>query len=319
MNAPPASPEPSASRRNILLLCAGIALTLVGFFCFKEKFGFTKTASTLGWLRDAWNDENKSYEHGWLVAGVMCFFIYKAWPRLREDARAGSNTGLWWVLLGLACWIMGYRAIQPRLAVLAVPALLMGWAHYTMGWRAARHLFFPLSMFIFMIPVPGFDQMTNGLAIISTKLASTFGNLVGIETVASGTQLIERNNAGGELRVDDGCSGIRSFMALMLIAYSYAIVVHKKWSERIFIWVVTLPIAIVANGLRILTILIIAQVHRSFALGAWHNYSGFFSFGAALALLIFVSFLMRQGLRALRPKVKVTRIGNGPSDPPSQP
>ena len=309
MNDPQASLPPDSSRRTVYILCGTIALTLIGFFCLVPKFAVGNIASTLRWLVESWNDENKSYEHGWLVAAVMCWFTYKAWPAIKAEPVRNGAAGLAWIALGVFFWLGGFRAIQPRAAVLALPALIMGTVHFTLGWKAARHLFFPLSMFIFMIPVPGIEQMTNGMAVTSTKLASMFGNMVGIETIASGTTLVEPNKAGGQLIVDMGCSGIRSFMALMLISYAYAIVVHKKWTERIIIWALTLPIAIVANGVRITSILVVAQINRPFATGTWHNYSGFFSFGAALALLMLLSFVMRQGLRALRPKVTVTRIG----------
>jgi exosortase len=315
MNAPPATPAPASSRRTIYILCGTIALTLIGFFGFLEKYGQTNTASTIQWLIESWNHENKSYEHGWLVAIVMCFFIFKAWEPISKEPHKGSLAGLGWVALGIFFWLGAYRTIQARAAVLALPCFIMGGAQYVLGWKAARHLIFPLFMFVFMIPAPGIDQMTNGMAVTSTKIASGLGSLIGIETVASGTQLVEINNAGGQLQVDDGCSGIRSFMALMLISYAYAFVVHKKWSERLVIWALTLPIAIVANGVRITSILIMAQVNRKFATGLWHDYSGFFSFAAALALLMLLSFIMRKGLKALRPKVTVTRVGTEQTTP----
>ncbi len=315
------SSVPESGRGALYLLCGTIALTLIGFFCLVPKFAWDNKVSTLRWLIDSWNIENLSYEHGWLVAGVMCWFAWKAWPSIKAEQWKCGPSGCGWIALGVFFWVGGFRAIQPRAAVLALPALIMGIAHFTMGWKAARHLFFPLSMFIFMIPVPGIEQMTNGMAITSSKIASVLGNLIGIETVASGTTLIEPNRAGGELIVDMGCSGIRSFMALMLISYAYAMVVHKKWTERLVIWALTLPIAMVANGVRITSILIVAQMNRDFATGTWHNYSGFFSFGAALALLMLLSFIMRQGLRALRPKVSVTRVGgdNNNNTAPSAP
>ena len=41
--------------------------------------------------------------------------------------------------------------------------------------------------------------------------------------------------------------------------------------------------------------------------------------GAALALLMLLSFIMRKGFRALRPKVKVTRIGEPAAATPPTP
>ena len=87
------------------------------------------------------------------------------------------------------------------------------------------------------------------------------------------------------------------------------IISNRSWLERIVIFAAAIPIAIVANGVRITSILIVAQVNHKFAAETWHNYSGFFSFAAALALLMLLSFVMRKGFRALKPKVKVTRVG----------
>jgi exosortase len=192
----------------------------------------------------------------------------------------------------------------------------MGCVHFAAGWKVARHLIFPLSLTAFMIPVPGIEQMTNGLAGVSCKIAHKIGLLLGIETIQSGN--IISSPKWGEFKVDDGCSGIRSLVALMLISYAYAMAVHKKWTERFIIFVTALPIAIVANGVRITSILIVANVNHTFASETWHSYSGFFSFGAAFGLLMLLSLVMRKGFRALRPKATVTRVGGPPSDHSSQ-
>jgi exosortase len=314
MNSLPSEPQP-ASRRLLWILCGGIALTLIGFFCFLPSFGFVKVPTTQ-WLWDTWNDENKFHEHGWIVVMVMGWFIYKAWEPMRKEPVRGSANGLWWLALGVFLWVAAFRTIQPRAAVLSLPCLVLGGVHYTCGWKVARHLMFPLSLTAFMIPVPGIEQMTNGLAIISTKIAHKIGLLIGIETIQKGT-IIEAVNANwGEFKVDDKCSGIRSLVALMLISYAYAMVVHKKWLERIVIFAAALPIAIVANGVRITSILIVANINHKFAAETWHNYSGFFSFGAAFGLLMLLSFVMRKGFRALRPQSTITRVG-GPEQSPS--
>ncbi len=315
MNSLPSESQP-ASRRMLWILCGGIALTLIGFFCLLPSFGFVKV-STVQWLWEAWNDENKFHEHGWIVVLVMGWFLYKAWKPMQSEPVEGSLNGLWWLALGIFLWVGGFRAIQARAAVLALPCLVLGGVHYVCGWKVARHLMFPLSLTVFMIPVPGIEQMTNSLAMVSTKLAHKFGLVIGIETIQSGTKIQAVDAAWGEFQVDDGCSGIRSLVALMLISYAYAMVVHRKWMERFIIFAAALPIAIVANGVRITSILIVANIDPKFAAETWHNYSGFFSFGAAFGLLMLLSFVMRKGIRALRPQTTVTRIGGTEQQPSS--
>ena len=318
MYSPGSPPEPQdRSRLMRTILCVSISLTLLLFYSLVPKFAVGNATPTLKWLVDSWNAENTNYELGWIVVLVMGWFIYKAWKPMRAEPVKGSLLGLWWVALGIFLWVGSFRAIQARAAVLSLPCFAMGCVHFVWGWKVARHLMFPLSLFAFMIPVPGLEQATNGLAIICTKIANKMGLLIGIESIQSGTKLMDPEGKWGEWMVNEGCSGIRSLVALMLISYAYAMVVHKKWWERFVIFAAAVPIAIVANGVRITTILIVAQVNHNFAANTWHNYSGFFSFGAALALLMLLSFIMRKGFRALRPKVKVTRIGEPAATPPT--
>jgi exosortase len=308
MNSPASPPgQQDRSRRVLYILCATVLLTFVGFYAFVPKFSVDNVNPTLQWLLESWNWENQYYEHGWIVVAVMGWFLYKAWAPMRAEPVRGSNHGLWWVALGIFFWVGGFRAIQARAAVVSLPCFIIGGVHFVCGWKVARHLMFPLSLFAFMVPLPGLEQATNSLAITATKMAHKFGLLIGIETVQSGTVL--QDASGGSFKVNDGCSGLRSLVALMLISYAYAMVVHKRWRERIVIFATALPIAMVANGVRITSILIVAQISHTVATETWHNYSGFFSFGAALALLMLLSFIMRQGFRALKPKVKITRVG----------
>ena len=311
MDSPAPQNSPPAQNRLFWVLAGTIAATLLFFFAVLPRFGFVKV-STVHWLWTTWNDENKFHEHGWIVAVVMAWFTYKAWKPMSQETVKGSNAGLGWLFLGVLLWVGGVRTVEGRVAVLSIPFVIFGSVYYAAGWKVARHLIFPLSLTGFMIPVPGIEQMTHGLAIISSKLAHQFGSLLGIETVLSGTKIRAVHGEWGEFQVDDGCSGIRSLVALMLISYAYAIVVDKIWRERIIILAAALPIAVVANGVRITTILIVANINHTFASETWHNYSGFFSFAAAFGLLMLLSLIMRKGLRALRPKAKVIQVGQLP-------
>lgn len=265
MNSPAPLPGlQNGSRRVLYILCATVALTLVGFYAFVPKFSASNVNSTLVWLYEAWNSENQYYEHAWIVVAVMGWFLYKSWAPMRKEPVRGSNAGLWWVALGIFFWVGGFRAIQARAAVLGLPCFIMGGVHFVCGWKVARHLMFPLSLFAFVVPLPGLEQATNSLAITATKMAHKFGLLIGIETTQFGTNL--QDASGGSFKVNEGCSGLRSLVALMLISYAYAMVVHKKWWERIVIFAAALPIAMVANGVRITTILIVAQINHTLSL-----------------------------------------------------
>lgn len=311
-----ANQSKSAAFWPVTVLSAGLAATLFYFYFWMGRFGPSAEESAFQWLRSTWTKEN-NYEHGWLVVGVAAWLVWRALPGFRKAPAGSSRWGLGIVFLGLVMFIAGCRTIQSRVVVASVPVLILGGLIYAQGWQRARHMVFPLSMFAFVIPVPGFQQMTTGLQIIATKLAHHASSVFGISTVLAGNKVYDPTGNWGSWEIDEGCSGIRSLVALMLITYVYGMIVHKKWSERFLIFAACIPVAIIANAVRVTSILVVAKANLQFAKSTWHDYSGFLSFGAALGLLMLLSAVMRQGMRALRPRVTVTKIeGSSPSANP---
>lgn len=299
----------------VIALWVSLALTFTGFFIMLPRFGATGLETAFAWLISNWSKEN-NYEHGWLVVGVAGWLVWRALPGFRA-ARFQDNSvlGLSMVTFGVLIFLAGCRTIQPRVVVASAPVLILGGLVYVQGWARARHMVFPLSMFAFVIPMPGFQQATTGLQLIATKMAHYAAMPFGIETVLAGNKVYDPKGNWGSWEIDEGCSGIRSLVALMLVTYIYGMIVHKKWSERFIIFAACIPVAIVANAVRVTSILVVAKRNLEFAKSTWHDYSGFLSFGAALSLLMLLSAVMRQGLRVLKPKVKVTKI-SGSSTPP---
>lgn len=302
-----AEPPPRGSVAAWILWAAAGGVLLY-FFGILERFGPGQGQSALEWLRSTWNDENSNYTHAWLVAVLMGWLFWRAAPRVKGEPLAPGITGLLWLLGGVLLYIAAVRVRQDRVAIVSLGMLLLGMFHFALGWRKTRHLLFPLSMLAFMVPVPNLEQMTTGLTIIATRMAHHAGNLIGLPTIMSGNHLIDPGGAWGNWEIDEGCSGIRSLVALTLISYVYAMLVHTRWMERFVIFASSIPIAIVANACRVTSILIVARFNVEFAKNEWHDYSGFLSFAVALGLLMLLSTIMRHGIRALKPKVKVTSV-----------
>ena len=292
---------------RILALWGLAGLVIVYFFGIMPRFGPAGENTPFSWLVSTWTPET-NYEHGWLVVALTGWLGWRALPAFRASALKPAAGGLGIVALGLIFFLAGCRTIQPRLCVLALPLLAYGSVVFIHGWARARHFIFPLSMVAFVIPMPGLLQATTGLQIIATKMAHYASTFLGMEMGISGNRVFDPTGQLGDWEIDEGCSGIRSIVALTLVTYVYGMIVHKKWSERLVIFAACIPIAILANGVRVTSILIIARIDVNFAKTTWHDYSGFMSFGAALALLMVLSTVMRHGLRALKPKVKVIQV-----------
>ena len=110
--------------------------------------------------------------------------------------REGQRCGGWWsVLLGALFYAVGYRTLQPRVTMGALPFLLWGGAWYLWGWRVARMLVFPLFFFWLAIPLPSFQQATTQLQLLATSMAHHGAALFGVETIVQGTAISSAHGA----------------------------------------------------------------------------------------------------------------------------
>jgi exosortase len=101
------------------------------------------------------------------------------------------------------------------------------------------------------------------------------------------------------LEVAEACSGIRSLMSLTTLAIIYGYLLETRMSIRVILAVASIPIAVVANGLRIIgTGLLVQYWDPEKAEGFFHTFSGWLIFVVSLMLL----FLVHQGLQKLQRK-----------------
>lgn len=81
---------------------------------------------------------------------------------------------------------------------------------------------------------------------------------------------------GVTIEVEKECSGINSSVALLLTALLLAHQTLSATSRRILLVLLTLPISIIKNAVRIVTLTLLAlDVDRSFLTGHLHHDSGF--------------------------------------------
>ena len=96
------------------------------------------------------------------------------------------------------------------------------------------------------------------------------------------------------LEVAEACSGIRSLLTLVTLAIIYGYFLETRLSRRIIFAVAAIPIAVVANGLRVFgTGLLAHYVSPEVAQGFFHTFSGWLVFVIAMLLLFSVDNLLK--------------------------
>ena len=291
---------------SLVPLGVSLALLLI-FYTLIPVYPTYGKPSVFGWLTGAWNAETE-FEHGWAVPVLFSVFMGMAWRQMKNVVISPSNLCLIVVLFGILMYIVSARTIQPRLAMFGLPFLIFGSFYFLYGWQVARFVLFPAFFWYFAVPMPGLQQATNVLQLIVTKSSYEVGTLLGMNLVNTGNTITSATDSWNSLDIAEGCSGIRSLIALMMIAAIYAYFTQKKVWKGLVLFGCALPLAVVANFFRIFTIIVLAEFGFSdFAAGVYHDWAGLlFFFPIALTGLMLIDWLINR--RENRKKVVVRRV-----------
>ena len=245
------------------------------------------------WMTASWGFDG-SFAHGWAVPVLFIVFTAMAWKKMRVEPVKGNWLGLLVVGFGILLYLLSARTLQPRVSQVGIPFLVFGSMLYLFGWRVARHMLFPAFFWWFGISVPGLQQATNFLQVAVTKSCYTVGSSLGMELVNAGSEIRSATDKWGSLDIAEGCSGIRSLMALVMISAIYAYLTQDKVWKMALLFACALPLALVANFFRIFTIIVLAEFGFSgFAAGVYHDWAGLlFFFPIALTGLFLADKLL---------------------------
>jgi exosortase len=118
---------------------------------------------------------------------------------------------------------------------------------------------------------------------------------LGLRAVIEGTTI---HVPGYTFSVVAACSGLKSVIAMTALAALYAYLVDASWWKRLVIFAGAIPVALVANGVRVMVALVLGQaLGPGAAEGYTHSFSG--------TLVFILAFL---GLAALGGILRCNRL-----------
>lgn len=286
-----------------------IYLALTVLFLFFYRGFVVGTQSAVVWLDSAWNPET-DYEHGWMIPLLTAYMVIHAAKELKDAPLRGSLHGLWSILLGGLMCVLAARTQQPRIAIAAVPFLLLGPVWYYWGHKAMLKCAFPFFFLWMAIPLPGFQQATVSLQLLSAKAAHWGAGICGVETILQGTNIASADGSWDAYNIAGGCSGIRSLMALLMISVAWAYLADGlTWWKRMVLALSAIPLSIVGNAFRVASIFVCAEyINPAFAGKTWHDWSGLiFFFPATLLGLMLLHGILAGELPFIHKRKVITR------------
>jgi exosortase len=253
----------------------------------------------LGWLyfpvltrlaAQWWQDPN--FSHGFFVPAFSLFVLWQDRSRLLTLPHRPSSWGLVITVLGLTVLIVGSLGAELFLSRVSFVVVIAGLVIFFLGWNYFRAVLFPWAFLLLMIPIPAilFNQITFPLQILASKVAAAVLPLAGVPVLREGNII---NLPAMPLEVAQACSGIRSLLSLGTLAVIYGYLMETRNSLRTVLALASIPIAVIANSLRIVgTGLLVQYWDPDKAEGFFHAFSGWLIFVVSLGMLFLFHHLL---------------------------
>ena len=220
--------------------------------------GFAAMYVPLYWwaAEGIWQTEEQG--HGAIILAVMLWLF---WTLRHEIDQAPSKPlpSLGWPLLviGLFVYFVG-RVFDISILEFGSQLLVVsGTLLLLRGMSAIRVAWFPLLYFIFMIPLPSIlvDAITGSLKGLIANIVESLLYAVGYPIARSGVIL---SIGPYQLQVADACSGLHSMFSLTALGTLFMYMVGRKSVLHMGIMLAAiLPIAFVANIIRVITLVLV--------------------------------------------------------------
>lgn len=309
--------------KNKLIRAAPIAAIIFSLAIFAVIGNTHETASygnsVLAWLVRQWRIPGSQAGHGALVVLISAWLIWQSRHRLRRAASSPCWPALIAILLGYVMTWVGMRTQQPRLGVLALILLSAAVPAALYGRKVGGLLLFPTSYLVWAVPMGFLVNATLPLRLIASTASTALLNGIGISVVRNGTSIMSTTPGKMAIDVASACSGLQAIIALLALTIVYAYLAHRRFWARGLIIIAAVPLAIVGNVARILTVAIVALTWgQEQAVTFSHDYSGYVVFVVAVLLMTLVSNKVRQVETrdgGLRPPVQEPSRGNEPHVP----
>ena len=249
----------------------------------------------LGELVHAWyTDDN--YSHGFFIAPLAAYFAWERRATFAAKPIKPAVFGLVVVAGSLFLLVAGTLGAELFLTRVSVIGVLTGTILFIFGWQRLSVLTFPLAFLLLMVPLPAivFNKIAFPLQLLASNVGEYTISSLDIPILREGNVLILAN---AKLEVAEACSGIRSLVSLFTLGLVFGYFVDQRAWVRGVIALSAVPVAILANGLRVASAGVAAHnFGPAGAEGLFHEFSGWVVFVIAFLMMMVIQRLLQKFL-----------------------
>lgn len=293
----PGTPTPDATARTLPAWVGPLAFAVAVAALFWDTFAK---------LVDLW-ERDPNYNHGWLVVPVSLGIA--AWQFVKRPAPPGNpDRKLGWVALACAgvCHMLALLVSYLGFDFLALFFVVRGGLMFSGNRAWAARFNFPLAFLVFMFPLPPMWLAWVALRLqdIAAGVSETVLGLF-VPVIRHGHN-IRMAGMPAELTVAEECSGTRQMVAFVAMAALVGFFTSKNVWYRLLLVLSSVPVAVIANVLRVVLMNAGAYWFGTGWLNGWmHHAPAAFTLpvGFLLFLAIDRTLLGLFGKKATKPTV----------------
>jgi exosortase len=246
-------------------------------------------------------NQDETASHILLIPAITAWLLYTE----RKPLQTQGGFGIWPAVLFLApallmaIFSLNCDACAPKTRLggytLSLILLVIAGYVFALGLATAKSSWFALAFLLFAIPIPDLflGKIIYWLQAGSAAIAELFFNLSGAPVLRQGFAFRLPKIS---IEVAQECSGIRSSLALLVLALLVAHFSFRPFWKKLVFVAAGLCMMLVKNGIRIATLTLLANyVNPGFLTGRLHHQGGIVFFLIGLALLLPVYWALRKG------------------------
>ena len=240
-------------------------------------------APTLVWMYEEWTGSVWHNTHGMLIPVLMVMLGRNILRRMKPVEDEPSLWGFAFLVPGLALMLLDSAAATQYVSAVGIVICLPGLSLLTLGPARTRALALPLSLGIFMVPLPNAFASQIYLRTLTADAVAPILTTFGLPTFVD-KSLLELPHAS--FLVANSCSGFSTLYSGVAMGVLLGTLCPSP-RRRLLVYLSIVPLALAANIARVAILVLVAvYVDESLLDTGAHAASGVLTFFGVLAALI---------------------------------
>lgn len=238
-----------------------------------------------------WDSDDSNYCY--LVIPLFLYLLYDRHVQFRFGKLSWDILGLIPICFSIGLIMVGEFGSVETLMYIGILGCVVGITFLLYG-RRIRHLFFPLLILAFIVPLPPFANrvMTFQLKLAASSMATLMLRLSGASVFQDGN-IIDLGIT--QLQVVDACSGLRYLIPLLLLGLLVGYFFSKGLWRRVVLLFFVIPVSVLLNSFRIwVTGFLTIKGHGELAENLFHDFTGWLVFMIAGAILFGITRILNR-------------------------